>query len=191
MKVLVADFETTNFPELKTPPSDGRQAEIVSMGLILADVGEHEITTISEYYAIVEHCRPSKEEAEAVHGIKKDFADLHGIDKESAAGFIDCFCSQADLFVAHNVAFDLFMAKCGLAQADFDYRFLQDMPTYCTMQQARKLPGMTKYNLEHCLSYLCSIQRPSGQRHNAIEDARGCLEVYKTLQEMWGLAPIG
>lgn len=185
MKALIVDFETTGLAKTTKPPSDPTQPRPVSMGAVLME----EDNIIQQHYVIIAHDQPSNEKAEAIHGINQTYAGEHGIMPESAADIFECLIDQSDILVAHNLAFDRFIASCLYAQCGLNVETVNNHPGFCTMKAAKSLPFLAAANLSHVYEQMCHAPAYVSKVHNAMDDALQCAKVFRSMVRK-GYGPI-
>ena len=106
--ILFFDTETTGLPDFKRPISDDSQPHIIQLGAILAedDGTERACVNVVSYPGI-----PIPKAASDVHGITDDIALRGGIFPATLTRLFVDLLASADLLVAHNLKFDLFLAE--------------------------------------------------------------------------------
>jgi DNA polymerase-3 subunit epsilon len=110
--------------------------------------------------------RPIDPGAEAVHKIS--LSDLRGKPKwKEVAPIVSKLLSKADIFIAHNAAFDapfvaLELVRVGLPMPTFD--------VYCTMENGRKATAMGKVPNLGELAYACGFEYDTDSAHSALYD---------------------
>jgi len=148
---VVLDFETTGL----SPAND----RVIEIGMVRTDASGN---PLSYWSSLVNPQR-------AVEAI-----EIHGISDADVAGaptfenlFDDIFRRiQGQVLVAHNAKFDMSFLKTEMARTGWE---LPKTPTICTMQESKNfIPGLTKRNLQTCLSSLGVNQQV---QHRALGDA--------------------
>jgi DNA polymerase III epsilon subunit-like protein len=108
--ILAFDTETSGFPpkvdRTKPPVPIADYPHILQLSFVLYDRNKQEIIrTYNEYIKIPDHIQ-IPEAATRVNGIDKQICDMRGVPIETA---LLAFCEaymEADVVVAHNIAFD-------------------------------------------------------------------------------------
>lgn len=133
--------------------------------------------------------------ASAVHGITDEIADRAGVFTHTAVAMWDRLAERADMIVAHNISFDLFLMRTAWARtmAAGSRTFEKAHGTrqqFCTMRAATpivKLPptermlaaGFSKPKppkLEECIRHFFDEEMAGA--HDALVDVRACARVY-------------
>ena len=196
---LFWDTETTGLPDKNKPASDPCQPHICQLGAILCD--EHGFVR-AEVNLLV---RPAgwviPESATAIHGISQGVAERYGLSIRGVLSIFGRLLDRADLSVAHNIAFDLFM----LAIEAENSAVVLDMAKthFCTMHHSKeilKIPptprmyacGMTTFkspNLQE--AYRHFFGRDFEGAHDAMADVRACRDVFFAIQKLAATSTTG
>jgi DNA polymerase-3 subunit epsilon len=184
------DTETTGLPKSGDPKQEG-QARVCQLAVLLTD---------DNGKALNEMCfliRPDgwtiSEGAAKIHGITTEIAEKHGINAVTAYKLFVAQVRQADIIVAHNVAFDKRLMEI---EAAYLKEVVVDKPWHCTMEQTRDLcaipptdnmiaAGRTECfkspKLEEAYRIIC--RRSLGNNaHNAMADVRACRDIFFALK---------
>lgn len=172
--IIFVDTETTGLPVRGVYP------DIVSIAWICATPDGK---TIKCYYSIIKpYYGRIPEESQRIHGIRHEFADVHGEQIENVMKQFVKDASSASQIVAHNIAFDLNVIAKALVNCKLH---LNSPPTFCTMELGKvhtKIPGIErgKYRCPR-LGVLYKHffgEEPSMELHNALNDANVCMKIY-------------
>ncbi len=183
--ILVFDTETTGVPDWKSPSGAEHQPHLVQLAGILADAGSRkEIKTLD---VII---RPDgwtiPDEVAEIHGITTEQAMDEGIPEADALEqFLELY-RECSLRVAHNTTFDNRIVRIALKR--FQPELIPDSEWkdrgryYCTYMNAKKIMGGSD---GHTLAevYEHFTGKPMEGAHQAMADARACLEIYWALRE--------
>ncbi|MEQ9131142.1 MAG: 3'-5' exonuclease [Salinisphaeraceae bacterium] len=203
MLILAYDSETTGLPLFDQPSDDERQPHIVQIGAILADAGTGRVEASLDMIA-----RPDgwdiPDDVADIHGVTTERAARVGLPEAFIVHCLWCLWEQADLRVAHNESFDARILRIALkrhfgdeplppgdkAPADIwkagkaectarQARPLMKMPATAAMKAAgRKQPKMPK--LSEAYEHFCG--KPLEGAHNAMVDARACLDIWLAMR---------
>lgn len=176
-KILFFDTETTGKANFNAPPDAEYQPRIVQLGALLCDEKECEIASIN---LIIRPVFEIPVEASNVHGITTEFAKSCGVPVFYALQLFWALVRQADLLVAHNIAFDSFIIK------GESLRFVTDTlekPEVCTMKAMTprcKIPGRYEDYKWPKLSeaYRHAFGKDLDGAHDAMSDIRATKDVY-------------
>lgn len=199
MNLLFFDTETTGLPDYSKHHGDPSQPDIVQLACILTDrTGEDEIARFKTL--IKPHPEsPWSAEAEAVHGIKRDYALRFGV-RANYAAHIFLKLSEGAILVAHNAKFDSFLIQTLLHRecesAANLWHFLQQR--ICTQHESTpilKLPRKGNksdfheaesdsiYKLPKLIeAYRFFTGNELTGAHDAMVDAEACRQVYLGIQ---------
>lgn len=202
--ILFFDTETTGLPIWGTPLDNPAQPHIVQLAMLLADEDGTERASAS---VIVNPQVPIPERAAAIHGITDEIADRAGIFTPTAVALFDRLAERADLIVAHNINFDIYLIRVAWERAliangnkgrawDVAHGGRQ---RYCTMEAARSVvnipptekmlrSGFTKAKppkLEECIRHFFGEEMAGA--HDALVDVRACARVFFHLRALAAL----
>ena len=189
-KILVMDCETSGLnwnggkSAQKHDVSYGYQP--VSWGMIITDTETYE--PIDELYVEIKWNGEAKwdERAERIHGLSKEYLEEHGMEEEEAlVEIIEFIMKHMDIkkpiyTMGHNVAsFDLLVLKDMLKRYElsglkFGFRHFD---TFSLSMGTVKEHDSTKL--------FKKLGLPPRSTHNALEDARYSLEVYRRINKVW------
>lgn len=181
MKYLFVDTETSGFYDNRQPMTSPKQGRLVQLAFITHD--GHEVT--EEYCALV---RPIgftiPPAATAVHGFTTERALREGIAVCDALDALQEAAKDASLLVAHNHAFDYSILLGEYARLDIMLPNITRVIPFCTMQA---LTPVCKLMVKNGLgfkwprlneAYRWCFERDMEGAHNALADARACMEIY-------------
>jgi DNA polymerase-3 subunit epsilon len=181
-KILYFDTETTGFPKSSTAPLE-EQPHVVQLACTLVCAATRkEMVSLS----VIVDC-PIEEipsGASDIHGITHDVMRAFGISPRAALSAFHQFTKQADVIVAHNIAFDLKLLDY-LYQRENVQNPLWTMEQFCTMQATTnlcKLPaanGRGGYKWPKLTeAYMHFFGETLDGAHDALVDVRGCQRVH-------------
>lgn len=199
---LFFDTETTGLPDYKMPAEWEGQPRICQLGAIVTDrdgrvKAEANLLIKPDGWTIP----PA---ASAIHGISQSDAERYGLTIRGALSIFGRLMGMAEVLVAHNLKFDLFLLEIEAARTDLT-RVAFDFPKgcYCTMTHAShvlQLPptkrmqdcGFSKFkspNLQEAHRHF--FGRDFEGAHDAMADVRACREVFFALKKLEETAPSG
>lgn len=190
--ILFFDTETTGLPQTRKPKNMPGQPDIIQLAALLTDSVGNEKASIS---LIVEPKDPNffmHPKAEETHGITRDVIKSFGVTQmEAITAFFGLF-KKAQLTVAHNIKFDIFLMDVMLRRNGFD-----DLQAnkFCTLEACTpilNLPPTPKMlaagfnkpkspNLGECYKYFFDEELEGA--HDAMIDVRGCARVFFEIQK--------
>lgn len=185
--VLIMDWETTGAEFGLSAENIAKKYQGISVGMIVADF-EHLTEVYSDYMMI--KFDPSKyvwtDRAEEIHGISRTQLEEHGLDwEEAAARILNPILEYWGpngiiIFGAHNAAFDMaFLQEQILKPAGVTLEFHQ--ARLDTAVLGLMLLGNGRSDAVFSLLAGCD----SRGAHNALEDARLCLESMRTAKQLF------
>ena len=150
--VLFFDTETSNMINFKARNSDPSQPWIVQLAAVLS-TSERILSSMN--LLIKSEGLPMGAEAEAIHGISVEIADLYGYPPDYAFQLFHSLARRADLLVCHNNTFDLRMLAILARRLEehsegVSMEIMEEIkakPSLCTMTSTTKL---------------CQLPKPSG-----------------------------
>lgn len=181
MKILVFDTETTGKANFSRPPSDPVQPRVVQLGALLCD----ETTEYGKLNILV---KPDgwiiPVEASAIHGITTEKATAEGVSISDVMQQFDDLAKQAEVLVAHNSDFDIFILEGEYFRLGRDG---PNLPVKCTMHAATpicKLPSRRGYKWPKLIeAYQHAFKESFEGAHDAFADVRACARLYFWLAE--------
>lgn len=189
MTYIFMDAESTGFPSNSKAPRHEGQARICQYGVIVTDeYGK----VMSEVACLVEPDGWSiSEGAQEQHGYSDEDCQSFGWESRIALDYFLETTDEASTLVCHNLKFDWRMLEIeveahNLSLPEFTHKF-------CTMKLAKPICGLrTKTNalknpsLQEAHKILCGAEFEGG--HNALVDARACMNIFFALQERKAIA---
>lgn len=183
MTALIAyDTESTGKPVWDKPSGDVCQPHLVQIGALLVDADTRAV--IDSMDVIV---KPDgwtiPAEVIAIHGITNERAHDEGIPEADALDMFMALHARSALRIGHNQAFDARMMRIAIKRYlnDDIAEAFKECPSACTGQLARPLLQLPKNKMPTLAeAYQHCVGQPLANAHNAMADARGCLEVYWT-----------
>ncbi len=164
MKCLVFDFETAN-------PSP---ASACAIGMVELDLSAPRPVVIRDHYTLIKP-PPGPFRFTSIHGISaRDVMDAPRFG-EFLRDYADWF-EGVDLWVGHNIAFDLRVLRASSAAYGFA---LQEKPTACTVRLSRNVLNIKPANLAN----VCRQLSIPLNHHHAMSDARATAQILTTLVE--------
>ncbi len=192
MRIYI-DTETTGIPDMHLQHTHPAQPNLVQVAVVLVDDAWVERAVFS---AIV---RPEgwtiPDAAAAVHGITTVDAAQYGLPLRLVVPVLSNMLRMADEVIAHNYPFDEriintafhrykeapcpwpFKRSCTLEQAEPVLK----LPATARMRAAGRANSYKKPNLAECMQYF--YRRAPGKHHDALADARDCMQVHRALLE--------
>lgn len=155
--VVVFDVETTGLSTLDD--------EVIDLGAVKIQHGR----PVAEFDALLRPSRPLGDSA-AIHGISEEILHQQGLDPAEVLREFARFSAGAVL-VGHNVGFDLAMIRAHAARLGIP---LVTSLWDDTLDLARRLLNLERYDLATVSEYLHTVNRPS---HRALTDARSTSEI--------------
>jgi DNA polymerase-3 subunit epsilon len=138
-------------------------------------------------------------EAAAIHGITQEKAERFGASLPDVMQLFTQLAEAADRFVAHNIEFDVNIARHAMFTIKDDFDPFEGKECRCTMKAAKpllKLPNRNPYiqdaykfpKLEEVHKYFFDGEGIDGA-HDALVDVRATIRVYRKLCEHYGMTP--
>lgn len=197
MRALFYDTETTGLPLFDQPSEDPRQPHIVQLAALLVDVD-----TRKQLASIDLTIAPSNweipEDVIKIHGITNEYARTVGVEEALAIHMFLSLWGRADVRIGHNEQFDARIVRCALHRFQFSDDIIARWKAgraECTKILATpilKLPptpkmlkaGFNKHksaNLREAYKHFFGDELVGA--HSAIEDAKGCRDVYFAIKQ--------
>lgn len=178
--LLAYDTESTGMPVWDQPSSADCQPHLVQIGALLVDADTRAV--IDSIDVII---KPDgwviPDDVISIHGISNERAHDEGIPEFDALEMFMAMHDRSTLRIGHNQSFDARMMRIAIKRylnGDIAEAF-KLCPAACTGQLARaamKLPKNKMPTLGE--AYQHYVGKPLANAHNAMADARGCLDVY-------------
>jgi len=174
-RLLFLDVETTGL---------SRDDRIVSIGMVSVLAGDlinHAGSDGYELAAKTMHLvfnpqRPSNPFAQRVHGWSDEVLARQNPFEAHASSVVE-FLRRSDVWIAHNLAFDLRFVRQELRRLSLP---VPRRSTFCTMEQAKVVWEGETAKLDQCVRRI-GLAR-AGKRHGALEDALLCAALYTHYQ---------
>ena len=179
---LIFDTETSGKADFKSPPEAPHQPRLVQLAALLLG---SDLETVAEFNVII---KPDgfviSPEVAAIHGIKHEYAEKHGIPERQALEIFKTFAEMSATLVAHNIRFDGIV----LGRANHIHGLSYKVPQpYCTMNAATnvcKLPGGFGGNYKWPTlqeAHQILLGESFDGAHDAMADVKACARVYEVL----------
>lgn len=186
MLVLAFDSETTGIPHTNLPLDHPAQPRMVQLGAVLCDLQGRELKTMSTLI------KPDGWEvdydSELVHGWTTEDCEFLGIPVADAISEFSRMAAEADLVTAHHLAFDRRILE--IEKAHNPGIALPGFPGVCTMELSAPIVGIPyrggyKWpSLVEAVNCLTAGTITDDDLHDALDDARYCMQVTMALIEM-------
>ncbi|HYD31057.1 MAG TPA: 3'-5' exonuclease [Azospirillaceae bacterium] len=135
-------------------------------------------------------------ETSAIHGITNELALAVGVPHAYAASIFNAMCEQADVLVAHNLAYDLEVMEGLYRRLGKPHRLLLQDRRFCTKVWSTDIVGLPPTErmkaagrhhfkaptLTECMAFFFGEELQGA--HNALVDARACGRVYFELMRL-------
>lgn len=188
-KILVVDFETSGIAlgcdDASYNPSTGATYQAVSVGLIV--VNAQTLKPIDELYVEIKWDGVStwNDRAQEVHGLSREYLEANGMSTS------DAVIEVADLILnhwgptgnvvlmGHNVAtFDLWFLKRLLRSEGIEVRF----SNRTLDSNGLGFSVFSTYNSDDLFEQIGCVRDPT--KHNALEDAKQSLQVFRMVRTL-------
>lgn len=184
MAILFFDTETTGKVDWQLPPADPKQPRLVQLGAILTDSDKTVKATLS--VTIKPNGFEIPEAADAIHGITTHLADKFGVDIDVAMSLFAQLAERASIIVAHNFDFDNAVIGGEFGRMGWTDPFV-GRDVVCTMRRATdicRIPGRKGFKWPSLAeAYQHFHGRGFDGAHDAMTDARACMDVFFKLVE--------
>lgn len=187
MKALIFDTETTGMVEFRKPPEDASQPDLIQLGLLLVDTADWKPRARSAFLVTLAEGVRIDPAAKAAHGITEEDCARYGVPPLVACSLFNQACLQADVIVAHNLAFDVSIMKTALHRLGNKPHRLDGRQLVCTKEASTdvlKLPGRYGYKwptLAEAYRHYTGLELDGA--HDAMVDTEACLVVFRALVE--------
>lgn len=187
MKALIFDTETTGMVEFKRPPEDASQPDLIQLGMILVDTADWKPRARCAFLVTLAPGVKIDPAAKAAHGISEEDCARYGVPAQVACSLFNQFCLQADVVVAHNLAFDVSIMKTALHRLGGKPNRLDGRQLVCTKEASTdvlKLPGKYGYKwptLAEAYRHFTGLELEGA--HDALVDTEACRMVFQALVE--------
>jgi DNA polymerase III epsilon subunit-like protein len=185
VKALIFDTETTGMVEFRKPPEDPSQPDLIQLGMLLVDTADWKAW--ARHSMIVKLAKGVRIEpaAKEAHGISEEDCERYGVAPIVACSLFNQSCMQADIIVAHNLAFDASLMKTALYRIGNKPHRMDGRQLVCTKESSTdvlKLPGKYGYKwptLAEAYKHYTGLEIDGA--HDALVDTEACLEVFRGL----------
>lgn len=187
MKALIFDTETTGMVQFRKPPEDESQPALIQLGMLLIDTDDW--LPRARHSMLVQLPEGARIEpaAHAAHGISEADCARYGVPSIVACSLFNQSCLQADIVVAHNLAFDTSIMKTALHRLGSKPHRLDGRQLICTKEASTdvlKLPGKYGYKwptLAEAYRHYTGLEIDGA--HDALVDTEACLAVFRGLAQ--------
>ncbi len=185
MKALIFDTETTGMVQFRKPPEDPSQPHLIQLGMMLVDTRDWKPRARHSLLVQLPEGARIEPEAHAAHGISEEDCARYGVPAIVACSLFNQCCVQAEVVVAHNLAFDASIMKTALFRLGNKPNRLDGRPQICTKEASTdvlKLPGKYGYKwptLAEAYRHYTGLEIDGA--HDALVDTEACLEVFRGL----------
>lgn len=188
MSYLVIDTETTGLVRFDLPSIHPLQPHLVQLAAILFDDNHNEQASIN---VMVKPCDNwiIPDDVVKIHGITTEHANQYGIMPAIVAEMFYELSRNADLIVAHNIAFDIIVMENFLSLFH-GIEYFSYLKMFCTMKASTDIckinndygGGRYKWpKLSEAYRIIVGKEIDKEQSHGALYDAKCCAEIYREL----------
>jgi DNA polymerase-3 subunit epsilon len=185
MKALIFDTETTGMVAFRKPPEDASQPDLIQLGLLMVETDDWEPRARLSVLVQLNEGVQIEPGARAAHGISEADCAKYGIVPMVACSLFNQACLQADIIVAHNLAFDLSIMKTALYRLGDKPHRLDGRQMVCTKESSTdilKLPGKYGYKWPTLAeAYRHYTGKEVEGAHDALVDTEACAEIFRGL----------
>lgn len=173
--------------EFRKPPEDASQPDLIQLGLLLVDTTDWKPRARSAFLVTLADGVRIDPAAKAAHGITEEDCARYGVSPVVACSLFNQACLQADVVVAHNLAFDVSIMKTALHRLGNKPNRLEGRQLVCTKEASTdvlKLPGKYGYKwptLAEAYRHYTGLELDGA--HDAMVDTEACLVVFRALVE--------
>ena len=164
---MIFDTETTGMVERDRPPEDPGQPDLVQLGMLLVETDDWTPRARHSMLVKLPEGASIEEGAKKAHGISEDDCRSYGVPLMVAGSLFNQLCIQADLIVAHNMAFDRSIMQTALHRLGGKPDRMKGVRLLCTMEESTELKYFAQEELEGA--------------HDALVDSEACLKVFRGL----------
>jgi DNA polymerase-3 subunit epsilon len=186
MRAMIFDTETTGMVLRDRSPEDPGQPNLVQLGMLLLETDGW--TARARHSMLVKLPEGARIEdgAKQAHGISEADCQQYGVPLFVAVSLFNQLCLQADLIVAHNMAFDRSIMQTALFRLGGKPDRMEGLRRICTMLESTeilKLPGrFDSYKWPSLAeAYKHFTQCELEGAHDALVDSEACLAVFRGL----------
>ena len=185
MRALIFDTETTGMVQFRKPPEDKTQPDLIQLGMLLVDTDDWKPRARNSLLIQLADSVRIEPGAFDAHGISEEECARYGVSPVVACSLFNQACMQADIIVAHNLAFDTSIMKTALFRLGNKPHRFDGRQQVCTKEASTdvlKLPGKYGYKWPTLAE---AYEHYSGGEiegaHDALVDSEACLEVFRGL----------
>lgn len=188
MKAMIFDTETTGIVVRDRSPQDPAQPDLIQLGMLLVETEDWSPRARHSMLIKLPDGVRIEEGAKKAHGISEEDCARYGVPLIVAGSLFNQLCLQADLIVAHNLAFDRSIMQTALHRLGGKPDRMGEVRVLCTMEESTevlKLPGrFDSYKWPSLAeAYRHFTQRELEGAHDALVDSEACLAVFRGLVE--------
>ena len=186
VRAMIFDTETTGMVVRDRPPEDPGQPDLVQLGMLLVETDDWTPRARHSMLVKLPEGASIEEGAKKAHGISEDDCRSYGVPLMVAGSLFNQLCIQADLIVAHNMAFDRSIMQTALHRLGGKPDRMKGVRLLCTMEESTellKLPGrFNSYKWPSLAeAYKYFAQEELEGAHDALVDSEACLKVFRGL----------
>ena len=156
MIVLIFDTDTTGLPKIKYINKNvlDKWPYIVQLSYIIFDTNEHMLLAKRDWIIKLPTGVEISEEVSNIHGITTAISHTQGVSMKDVLDEFIKDCTNVDLIVAHNIAFDLKMLHVEIERQCVQKNYINydkfysmiGKKMYCTMQSSIELCNLIQFN---------------------------------------------
>ena len=176
---LAIDWETSGY----STPNFSAKHQGLSVGAIVFDV--RTLVPIEKFYREVKF-NPKYEwsaQAEAIHGLTKEYLDLHGQDQETVAIefanlIIKYFSTGHIILMGHKVNFDRSFTDQLMSVIGIELKYHSTTIDTCTL-------ATVLMEMNHSEEIFQTLGLPPREKHNSLEDIEYTLESVRRMKDLF------
>ena len=195
MKALIFDTETTGMVKFREPPEDQGQPDLIQLGMLLVDCADWKVYARHSLLVTLAAGVTIDPGAKEAHGISEEECAKFGVAPVVACSLFNQACLQADVIVAHNLAFDTSIMKTALHRLGNKPHRFDGRQQVCTKEASTdilKLPGKYGYKwptLAEAYRHYTGDEIEGA--HDALVDTEACLRVFRGLVQEGAVDLVG
>ena len=185
MKALIFDTETTGMVQFRKPPEDPSQPDLIQLGMLFIDTVDWLPRARHSMLVQLPEGVRIEPAAHQAHGLSEEDCARYGVPSIVACSLFNQLCLQAEIVVAHNLAFDTSIMKTALHRLGQKPHRLDGRQLVCTKEASTdvlKLPGQYGYKwptLAEAYRHYTGLEIDGA--HDALVDTEACLAVFRGL----------
>lgn len=195
MKALIFDTETTGMVAFRKPPEDASQPDLIQLGMLMIETDDWKPRARQSLLVQLNEGVRIDPAAHEAHGISEADCARYGIVPMVACSLFNQNCLQADIIVAHNLAFDLSIMKTALYRLGGKPHRLDGRQMVCTKEYSTdilKLPGKYGYKWPTLAeAYRHYTGKEIEGAHDALVDTEACAEIFRGLVQEGAVELVG